>query len=123
MCGITGFVTTGFGTDSRAVVRRMSTALRHRGPDDQGDYVDAQAALGMSRLSIIDLSACAKPIGNENGTVHAVLNGEIYDFRELRARLQDRGHRFQTHTDTEGIVHAYEEQAEDPVCSTAGALP
>jgi asparagine synthase (glutamine-hydrolysing) len=122
MCGITGFVTISFGRDSRAVVRRMSTALRHRGPDDQGDYVDAQAALGMSRLSIIDLSAGAKPIGNEDGTVHAVLNGEIYNFRELRARLQDRGHRFQTHTDTEGIVHAYEEQAEDLVCSTAGAL-
>ena len=120
MCGITGFVTTGFGGDSRAVVHRMATALHHRGPDDQGDYVDAQAALGVSRLSIIDLSAGAQPIGNENGTVHAVLNGEIYNFRELRARLQDRGHRFQTQSDTEVIVHAYEQEGEEFVSDLDG---
>jgi asparagine synthase (glutamine-hydrolysing) len=120
MCGITGFVTTGFGGDSRAVVHRMATALHHRGPDDQGDYVDAQAALGMSRLSIIDLSAGVQPIANEDGTVHAVLNGEIYNFRELRARLQDRGHRFQTRSDTEVIVHAYEEDGEDFVSDLDG---
>src|SRR5258706_2211460 len=120
MCGITGFVTTGFGGDSRAVVHRMATALHHRGPDDQGDYVDAQAALGMSRLSIVDLTAGARPIGNEDGTVHAVLNGEIYNFRELRARLQDRGHRFQTRSDTEVIVHAYEEDGEDFVSDLDG---
>src|SRR2546425_10767237 len=120
MCGITGFVTTAFGGDSRAVVHRMATALHHRGPDDQGDYVDAQAALGVSRLSIIDLSAGAQPIENENGTVHAVLNGEIYNFRELRARLQDRGHRFQTQSDTEVIVHAYEQEGEDFVADLDG---
>jgi len=120
MCGITGFVTTGFEGDSRAVVHRMAAALRHRGPDDLGDYVDTQAALGMSRLSIIDLSAGARPIGNENGTVHAVLNGEIYNFRELRARLQARGHRFQTQSDTEVIVHAYEQEGEDFVSDLDG---
>src|SRR5438093_10539674 len=120
MCGITGFVTTGWGGDSRAVVLRMAAALRHRGPDDQGDYVDAQAALGMSRLSIIDLSAGAQPIANEDGTVHAVLNGEIYNFRELRARLQARGHRLQTQSDTEVIVHAYEEEGEDFVSDLDG---
>src|SRR5437870_6062506 len=112
MCGIAGFVTTGFRGDSRDVVHRMVTALRHRGPDDQGEYVDAQAALGSCRLSIIDLAGGRQPIGNENGTVHAVLNGEIYNFRELRSRLQRRGHQFRTQSDTEVVVHAYEQDAE-----------
>src|SRR5262245_18235587 len=120
MCGIAGFVTTGFEGDSRAVVRRMAATLRHRGPDDCGDYVDQQAALGMRRLSIIDPSAGAQPVTNENGTIHAVLNGEIYNFRELRARLQHRGHRFQTHSDTEVIVHAYEQAGEDFVSGLDG---
>src|SRR2546425_8573206 len=71
MCGIAGFVTTGFRGDSRDVVHRMVTALRHRGPDDQGEYVDAQVALGSCRLSIIDLPGGRQPIGNENGTVRS----------------------------------------------------
>jgi asparagine synthase (glutamine-hydrolysing) len=98
----------------------MAAALRHRGPDDQGEYVDAQAALGMCRLSIIDLPAGRQPIANEDGTVHAVLNGEIYNFRELRARLQRRGHRFQTRSDAEVIVHAYEQDGEDFVADLDG---
>ena len=120
MCGIAGFVTTGFRGDSRDVVHRMVTALRHRGPDDQGEYVDAQAALGSCRLSIIDLAGGRQPIGNENGTVHAVLNGEIYNFRELRSRLQQRGHRFKTRSDTEVVVHAYEQDGEDFVTDLDG---
>jgi asparagine synthase (glutamine-hydrolysing) len=120
MCGIAGFVTTDFRSDARDVVHRMVTALRHRGPDDQGEYVDAQAALGACRLSIIDLPGGRQPIGNENGTVHAVLNGEIYNFRELRSRLQQRGHRFKTQSDTEVVVHAYEQDGEDFVADLDG---
>ena len=120
MCGIAGFVTTGFRGDSRDVVHRMVTALRHRGPDDQGEYVDAQVALGSCRLSIIDLPGGRQPIGNENGTVYAVLNGEIYNFRELRSRLQQRGHRFKTRSDTEVVVHAYEQDGEDFVADLDG---
>src|SRR3989475_5238929 len=120
MCGIAGFVTTGVRGDHRAVVHRMVTTLRHRGPDDQGAYIDAQAALGAWRLSIIDLPGGRQPIGNENRTVHAVLNGEIYNFRELRSRLQQRGHRFKTQSDTEVIVHAYEQDGEDFVTDLDG---
>jgi asparagine synthase (glutamine-hydrolysing) len=106
----------------------MVTALRHRGPDDQGEYVDAQPALGACRLSIIDLPGGQQPIGNENGTVHAVLNAEIYNFRELRSRLQHREHRFKTQSDTEVVVHAYEQDGEDFVadlyrCSSTPTFP
>ena len=120
MCGIAGFVTAGPRGDSRSVVRRMVAALRHRGPDDQGDCIDAQATLGACRLSIIDLPGGRQPIGNEDGTVHAVLNREIYNFRELRSRLQQRGHRFTTQSDTEVIVHAYEQDGEDFVADLDG---
>src|SRR3989449_7933272 len=117
---IAGFVTAGVRAGSRDVAHRMVTALRHRGPDDQGEYVDAQVALGSCRLSIIDLPGGRQPIGNENGTVHAVLNGEIYNFRELRSRLQQRGHRFKTRSDTEVVVHAYEQDGEDFVADLDG---
>src|SRR5437899_1859186 len=120
MCGIAGFVTTGFRGDSRDVVHRMVTALRHRGPDDQGEYVDAQVALGSCRLGRSGLPGGRQPIGNENGTIHAVLNGEIYNFRELRSRLQQRGHRFKTRSDTEVVVHAYEQDGEDFVADLDG---
>src|SRR6266850_3505391 len=120
MCGIAGFIATGSPYDPRAVVRRMVAALRHRGPDDEGEYLDEQAALGACRLSIVDLAGGRQPIGNETGTVHAVLNGEIYNFRELRARLQQRGHRFTTQSDTEVLVHAYEQDGEDFVADLDG---
>ena len=120
MCGIAGFVTTGLPDDARAVVRRMVTALRHRGPDDQDEYTDAQAALGACRLSIVDLPGGRQPIANETGTVRAVLNGEIYNFRELRSRLERRGHRFATRSDTEVLVHAYEQDGEDFVADLDG---
>src|SRR5262249_23735006 len=103
-----------------AVVRRMVAALRHRGPDDEGEHVDEQAALGACRLSIIDLPGGRQPIANETGTVHAVLNGEIYNFRRLRARLEQRGHRFATQSDTEVLVHAYEQDGEDFVADLGG---
>jgi len=93
----------------------MVNALRHRGPDDWGEYVDDAVAIGASRLAVIDLDTGRQPIANEDGTVHVVLNGEIYNFGELRARLERRGHRFRTCSDAEVVVHAYEEAGEDCV--------
>jgi asparagine synthase (glutamine-hydrolysing) len=112
MCGIAGSV--GRERVDRDVLSRMTAALRHRGPDDSGflvdDYEDGVAVgLGFRRLSIIDLEAGNQPIGNEDGSVQIVFNGEIYNFRELRRDLEARGHRFSTGADTEVIVHLYEE--------------
>jgi asparagine synthase (glutamine-hydrolysing) len=78
------------------VIRRMTGAVRHRGPDEDGFFEDAAVALGMRRLSIIDLATGRQPVVNEDGTVHAVYNGEIYNFREIREALEARGHRFRT---------------------------
>ncbi len=113
MCGIAGFSDkTGdpgrAGADS-TLVREMCAAIRHRGPDDEGTHVEPGVALGMRRLSIIDLVTGHQPMHNEDGSVWVVFNGEIYNFQELRADLEARGHRFATHCDTETIVHAYEE--------------
>jgi asparagine synthase (glutamine-hydrolysing) len=109
MCGIAGIA--GFGEKRVLVdeVRRMCDALYHRGPDDQGYFYAPDVVLGMRRLSIIDLGTGRQPIGNEDGSVHVVFNGEIYNFAELRKDLESRGHRFSTATDTEVIVHSYEE--------------
>src|ERR687885_2123756 len=107
MCGIAGFVESSasispFTRDaSTALVHRMCDVIRHRGPDDEGVYVDEGVALGMRRLSIIDLSTGHQPIHNEDGTVWIVFNGEIYNFRELRRELEAAGHTFYTSTDTE----------------------
>jgi len=115
MCGIAGFVEASstaspFGPDtSRALVHRMCDVIRHRGPDDEGIWLDDAVALGMRRLSIIDLSTGHQPIHNEDRSVWIVFNGEIYNFQELRRELEAAGHRFYTSTDTEAIVHAYEQ--------------
>jgi asparagine synthase (glutamine-hydrolysing) len=93
----------------------MVNALHHRGPDDRGEYVDEAVAIGASRLAVIDLDTGRQPIANEDGTVRVVLNGEIYNFGELRARLERRGHHFRTRSDAEVVVHAYEEAGEDCV--------
>jgi len=116
MCGIVGIV----GTDGRqrgdpAEIRRMCDMIVHRGPDDEGIFVRGRVALGMRRLSIIDLSTGHQPIHNEDGTIWIVFNGEIYNFRDLRLLLTGRGHNFHTNTDTEVIVHLYEEFGEDCV--------
>jgi asparagine synthase (glutamine-hydrolysing) len=113
MCGLSGFVSLDHRPADPAVVRRMTATLRHRGPDDEGYYVDGPVALGHRRLNIIDLATGHQPIANETGTVHAMLNGEIYNYRDLAARLRERGHRFTTSSDTEVIVHAWEEFGED----------
>ena len=115
MCGIAGFVESSRSAmplsveASGALVHRMCDVIRHRGPDDEGVWVEPGVALGMRRLSIIDLSTGHQPIHNEDETVWNVFNGEIYNFRELRRALELAGHRFYTSTDTETIVHAYEE--------------
>jgi len=115
MCGIAGFVeardsASPFGLEeSRMLVHRMCDVIRHRGPDDEGVWVAEGVALGMRRLSIIDLSTGHQPIHNEDGTIWIVFNGEIYNYRALRSELEAAGHRFYTSTDTETIVHAYEQ--------------
>jgi len=91
----------------------MTATLAHRGPDDEGYHVDGPVAFGHRRLQIIDLATGRQPIGNETGTVHAMLNGEIYNYRSLAGMLRERGHRFATSSDTEVIVHAWEEFGEE----------
>jgi asparagine synthase (glutamine-hydrolysing) len=113
MCGIVGAVAREAGAlPSPEVADRMCGAIRHRGPDDQGIAFRGRALLGMRRLSIIDLAGGHQPIHNEDETVWLVFNGEIYNFHELRADLEARGHRFYTLSDSECIVHAYEEYGE-----------
>lgn len=113
MCGIVGIVVApGAPLAGEATLRAMNAAIVHRGPDDEGVYRDAQAMIGMRRLSIIDLAGGHQPVHNEDGSVQAVFNGEIYNFRELRAELVGAGHRFYTSSDTEVIVHGYEEWGE-----------
>jgi asparagine synthase (glutamine-hydrolysing) len=120
MCGIAGFADSSYRSFSEPqllradeeLVRRMCSVIRHRGPDDEGVLVEPGVGLGMRRLSIIDLATGHQPIRNEDATVWVVFNGEIYNFAELRSELVRRGHRFYTGTDTEAIVHAYEEWGE-----------
>lgn len=101
-------------------VRRMTNTIVHRGPDDEGIFAQGNVGLGMRRLSIIDLSGGNQPIYNEDRTVAVVFNGEIYNFPELRKDLEGRGHRFYTHTDTEVIVHLYEEMGAECVKKLRG---
>src|SRR5262249_49304309 len=116
MCGIAGIVQTDGGAPSRAALRRMADALRHRGPDAEGFWSDGPAALAHRRLSIIDLSEAGRqPLANEDGTVWITFNGEVYTFQQLRTELEGLGHRFRTRTDTEAIVHAYEQWGTDCV--------
>ncbi len=109
MCGIAGIVSLGDRPVLTEEIRRMCAAIAHRGPDDEGFYFAPGVGLGMRRLSIIDLATGRQPVRNEDGSVQVVFNGEIYNFQELRADLQRRGHVFYTVTDTETIVHLYEE--------------
>lgn len=109
MCGIAGMVRRADEVVERSAVQRMCQTIVHRGPDDEGVYARGNVGLGIRRLSIIDLSGGHQPIHNEDETVWVVLNGEIYNFPELRKRLESRGHRFYTHSDTEVIVHLYED--------------
>ena len=109
MCGIAGVLDLKGRVPERLVLERMCDALAHRGPDDAGYYLQGAAALGQRRLSIIDLATGKQPMSNEDGTVWVVFNGEIYNYQELRSRLEGLGHRFATRSDTEVIVHAFEQ--------------
>jgi asparagine synthase (glutamine-hydrolysing) len=109
MCGIAGTLRLRSEPVTRDEVARMCAVLRHRGPDDEGIHVDGAVGIGMRRLSIIDLATGRQPLANEDGTVWTVFNGEIYNFPELRTELAARGHVFATASDTEVIVHLYEE--------------
>ena len=115
MCGICGTFDLTGEPASRPLLDRMTNALRHRGPDGDGQWIDGEAALGHRRLSIIDVDGGAQPIGNEDGTLQVVFNGEIYNFVELRTELKALGHQFKTKSDTEVIVHAYEQWGHDCV--------
>ena len=120
MCGIAGIVSTvREGVDS-ATIHRMCESIVHRGPDDEGILVKDGAGLGMRRLSIIDLPGGHQPLFNEDHSVWLVFNGEIYNFRELRAELERNGHRFSTNSDTEVIVHLYEDMGSDCVLKLRG---
>ena len=110
MCGICGLVSLDGGAVDAAPLAAMNEALRHRGPDSEGCMVDGPVALAARRLSIIDLEGGDQPIGNEDGSLQVVQNGEIYNYRELRAGLERGGHAFSTRSDTEVLVHLYEER-------------
>jgi asparagine synthase (glutamine-hydrolysing) len=116
MCGICGFYEfETHGPANQRVLEDMLGVLQHRGPDDSGVYADKDFAFGMRRLSIIDLDGGKQPLGNENGTVVTVFNGEIYNFQSLREQLKSRGHSFRTASDTEVIVHLYEDFGDECV--------
>jgi asparagine synthase (glutamine-hydrolysing) len=112
MCGICGAIGFDSKETGEVVVRRMLAAIVHRGPDDEGILVAPPVVAGSRRLSIIDLPGGAQPVWNETGTLAVVFNGEIYNFRELRKELETKGHSFRTNSDTEVIVHAYEQWGE-----------
>ena len=114
MCGIAGYANVDPAKPADAgVVRSMTGALVHRGPDDEGFHVQGGVALGMRRLAIIDLQTGQQPISNEDGSIWVVFNGEIYNYLELRDVLTSRGHRFKTRSDTEVLVHLYEERGDE----------
>jgi len=109
MCGICGTIALGSGSPDPTRVPPMLAALRHRGPDAEGSFVDERVALGARRLKVIDLETGDQPIANEDGSVQVVFNGEIYNYRSLSRLLAARGHRFRTRSDTEVLVHLWED--------------
>jgi asparagine synthase (glutamine-hydrolysing) len=116
MCGIIGFVNLDQQQPANErIARAMNEAIVHRGPDDEGFYSGGNVAMGMRRLSIIDLAGGHQPISNEDGSVWVVFNGEIYNYQELRAHLLARGHQLRTNSDTETIVHLYEDYGDELV--------
>ncbi len=116
MCGICGIISFDPSRPvDRQVLLRMTRRIKHRGPDEEGTYLNGGVGLGSRRLSIIDLAGGRQPIANEDGSLWIVYNGEVYNYRELRAYLERRGHIFRTHTDTEVILHLYEEFGDECV--------
>ena len=125
MCGITGILEAGSPVD-REALRRMTNALRHRGPDDESYYFSeaheghVSVGFGFRRLSIIDLSGGRQPMSNEDGTLWLVCNGEIYNYQDLRRGLVERGHQFRTNSDVEVLLHLYEEMGQECVSQANG---
>ncbi len=121
MCGICGIYNAESEEPvSGQLLERMTGSISHRGPDDSGSYIDGSLGLGFARLSIIDLSGGHQPMSNETGDVWLVFNGEIWNYKELRKELIEKGHQFRTNSDTETIVHAYEEYGVDCVARLNG---
>src|SRR5262245_57277279 len=116
MCGIFGVVRVGgLRTEDRWLLRDLADHLHHRGPDGEGFHVGANVGIGMRRLSIIDLEGGWQPLYKDDHRLALVLNGEIYNFVELRRELESRGHRFATHSDAETVLHLYEDHGADCV--------
>ena len=114
MCGITGFAERKHDIETaRTTVKAMADLITYRGPDGEGYYVDDQVALGHRRLSIIDLEGGRQPMYNEDESLVVIFNGEIYNFQALRADLEAAGHTFRTHSDTEVLLHGYEQWGKD----------
>ncbi|MBI4240704.1 MAG: asparagine synthetase B, partial [Candidatus Rokubacteria bacterium] len=110
MCGIVGIYSYAEQAPvEEPLLRAMCQRIRHRGPDEEGVFLDGSLGLGIRRLRIIDLVTGSQPMANEDKTVTVVFNGEIYNYRELQALLEGRGHRLRTRSDTETLVHLYEE--------------
>src|SRR5271169_74978 len=121
MCGICGKTyIKGDRKVDPTLIERMSSVMSHRGPDDQGIYLSRKTGLGHRRLSIIDLQTGKQPLSNERDNIWVVFNGEIYNYLELRKDLIEKGHTFKTRTDTEVIVHLYEELGEGFVSKLQG---
>src|SRR6266404_1885169 len=113
MCGIAGFVNNNGGHVDRTVLEAMNRAIAHRGPDEDGFYIHENVGLAMRRLSIIDLAGGKQQIHNEDKSKWIVFNGEIYNYQELRPDLEKRGHKFYTKSDTEVVIHLYDEYGLD----------
>ncbi len=111
MCGFAGF--TGHLDNSEEVLTNMMNRIIHRGPDSAGQHIDNGAALGFRRLSIIDLDCGSQPMYNETNDIVITFNGEIYNYQDLRKELIEKGHTFRNNSDTEVLIHAYEEYGED----------
>jgi len=120
MCGITGFIDKRNKSDKNIIIDKMMNRIIHRGPDSAGKYIDSNVAIGFRRLSIIDLKGGDQPIYNEDKSMVITFNGEIYNFKELRKDLEEKGHKFKTNADTEVILHGYEEYKKDIVKKLRG---
>src|ERR1035437_8968424 len=118
MCGIAGIISHSGST--KEALDEMLNRIIHRGPDDSGTFIDADAAIGMRRLSIIDVGGGKQPISSEDGSLIIVFNGEIYNFKELKKGLLKNGHVFKTDTDTEVILHLYEDKGAEVVKELRG---
>ena len=120
MCGIYGFTTKFPDNEKVEILKQMGQVLRHRGPDQSGNYLDNNVAIGIERLSILDVEKGRQPIYSNNGRYVIVHNGEIYNYKEIRNKLQRIGYRFQTHTDSEVIVNLYQHKGLDCILELNG---